>query len=220
MRGHFQFGQDCFIDINVILEGDVQLGDGVRIGPGCRLRDVTVGDDVVIDAYSVLESCTIGGQARIGPFARIRPGSRLEAGVHVGNFVELKNTVMEAGAKANHLSYLGDSQVGARANIGAGTITCNYDGVNKHRTQIGPDAFIGSNTALVAPVQVGARATIGAGSVITQTAPEDALTLSRARQMTLRDWLGPKQRSSQGSDRGSDQGNSQGSSQGNGNSDS
>jgi len=192
LRGQLRFGQDCFIDINVVLEGNIELGDGVQIGPGCRLRDVTIADDVVIDAFSVLESCHIDSEARIGPFARIRPGSHVESGAHVGNFVELKNTVLEAGAKANHLSYLGDARIGARSNIGAGTITCNYDGVAKHRTEIGPDAFIGSNTALVAPVRVGEHATIGAGSVVTHDAPANALTLARARQLSLPDWPGPK----------------------------
>ena len=143
LRGSLQFGTDCFVDVNVILEGRVELGDRVTIGPGCRLRDVTVAAGAVIDAYSVLESCTIGPDCAVGPFARLRPGARLESGARVGNFVEMKNATLGAGAKANHLTYLGDATVGARANIGAGTITCNYDGARKHHTQIGADAFIG-----------------------------------------------------------------------------
>ncbi len=192
LRGELHFGQDCAIDVNVILEGRVQLGDMVSIGPGCRLRDVTVGEGTRIDAYSLLESCTIDARCSVGPFARLRPGTRLEAGAHVGNFVELKNATLGADAKANHLSYLGDARVGPRSNIGAGTITCNYDGANKHRTEIGADAFIGSNSALVAPVSVGNNATVGAGTVLTRTAPSDALTLSRAPQKTLSGWTRPR----------------------------
>ncbi len=192
LRGELVFGQDCQVDANVILEGMVRLGDGVRIGPGCRLRDVTVGDDAVIDAYSLLESCEIGSGCRVGPFARLRPGARLEAGARVGNFVEMKNATLGPDAKANHLTYLGDATVGARSNIGAGTITCNYDGVNKHFTRIGADAFIGSNAALVAPVAVGDGATIGAGTVLTRDAPPGKLTLTRSPQETRPDWERPR----------------------------
>jgi bifunctional UDP-N-acetylglucosamine pyrophosphorylase / glucosamine-1-phosphate N-acetyltransferase len=192
LRGELSFGQDCLIDVNVILEGSVRLGDGVRIGTGCRLRDVTVGDDAVIDAYSLLESCEIGPNCHVGPFARLRPGARLEAGARVGNFVEIKNATLGPGAKANHLTYLGDATVGARANIGAGTITCNYDGTNKHQTRIGADAFIGSNSALVAPVAVGDEATIGAGTVLTRDAPPGKLTLTRSPQETRPDWERPR----------------------------
>ena len=192
LRGDFAFGQDCRIDVNVVLEGSVRLGDGVRVGPGCRLRDVTVGDDAVIDAYSLLESCDIGPGCHVGPFARLRPGARLEAGARVGNFVEMKNATLGPGAKANHLTYLGDATVGARANIGAGTITCNYDGANKHQTHIGADAFIGSNSALVAPVVVGDHATIGAGTVLARDAPPGKLTLTRSPQETRSDWERPR----------------------------
>jgi bifunctional UDP-N-acetylglucosamine pyrophosphorylase / glucosamine-1-phosphate N-acetyltransferase len=192
LRGSLQFGADCFLDVNVVLEGRVELGDRVTIGPGCRLRDVTVAEGAEIDAYSVLESCTVGPGCAVGPFARLRPGARLESGARVGNFVEMKNATLGAGAKANHLTYLGDATVGARANIGAGTITCNYDGARKHHTRIGADAFIGSNSALVAPVAVGDGATIGAGTVLTQDAPPDALTLSRAPQQTRTDWSRPR----------------------------
>ena len=192
LRGELSFGADCFIDINVLLEGQVRLGDRVRIGPGCRLRDVTVGDGVEIDAYSVLEASSIDRDCHVGPFARLRPGTRLEAGARVGNFVEVKNATLGPGAKANHLTYLGDAEVGARANIGAGTITCNYDGANKHRTRIGADAFIGSNSALVAPVTVGDGATIGAGTVLTRDAPPGALTLARPPQETRTAWERPR----------------------------
>lgn len=192
LRGELEFGEDCFVDINVVLEGSVRLGARVRIAPGCELRDVTVGDDTRIHAYSVLESSTLGPGCEVGPFARLRPGARLEAGAKVGNFVEMKNSTLGPGAKANHLTYLGDTEVGARANIGAGTITCNYDGAHKHRTRIGADAFIGSNSALVAPVTVGDGATIGAGTVLTRDAPAQALTLSRPPQQTRTDWERPQ----------------------------
>jgi len=192
LRGSLEFGTDCFLDVNVILEGRVELGDRVTIGPGCRLRDVTVAEGAEIDAYSVLESCTVGPGCVVGPFARLRPGARLESGARVGNFVEMKNATLGPDAKANHLTYLGDVTVGARANIGAGTITCNYDGARKHRTEIGADAFIGSNSSLVAPVSVGDAATIGAGTVLTQDAPPHALTLSRAPQQTRTDWSRPR----------------------------
>ena len=192
LRGELEFGEDCAVDINVVFEGTVRLGDRVRIGPGCQLRDVTVADDSRIHANSVLESTVLGPGCEVGPFARLRPGARLEAGAKVGNFVEMKNATLGPEAKANHLTYLGDAEVGARANIGAGTITCNYDGANKHLTVIGADAFIGSNSALVAPVTVGERATIGAGTVLARDAPPNALTVSRAPQRTLDQWQRPR----------------------------
>jgi len=192
LRGELEFGEDCSVDINVVFEGTVRLGDRVQIGPGCRLRDVVVEDDTSIDAYSVLESSTLGARCEVGPFARLRPGARLEAGAKVGNFVEMKNATLGPGAKANHLTYLGDADVGPRANIGAGTITCNYDGAHKHRTRIGADAFIGSNSSLVAPVTVGDGATIGAGTVLARDAPPNALTLSRPPQQTRTDWERPQ----------------------------
>lgn len=195
LRGTLTFGQDCRIDVNCLCEGEVVLGHDVSIGPGCVLRNVHIGDHVVIAAYSVLESCVIGNGCHIGPYARLRPDTVLDDQARIGNFVEVKNSHLHSGAKVNHLSYIGDAEIGARSNVGAGTITCNYDGVNKHRTLIGEGAFIGSNTALVAPVSVGAGATIGAGSVITRTAPAHALTLTRAEQITRLDWQSPQLRS-------------------------
>jgi bifunctional UDP-N-acetylglucosamine pyrophosphorylase / glucosamine-1-phosphate N-acetyltransferase len=166
------FGRDVTLAPDVVIEPNVVLAGHVTIASGARIR-----------SFSYLEGCHIGQGATVGPFARIRPHSRLEEGAHVGNFVEIKNSHLAAGAKANHLSYIGDSDVGPKANIGAGTITCNYDGVHKHKTTIGAGAFIGSNTALVAPVSVGAGATVGAGSTITQNVPDGALALARARQV-------------------------------------
>jgi bifunctional UDP-N-acetylglucosamine pyrophosphorylase/glucosamine-1-phosphate N-acetyltransferase len=195
LRGALAFGVDCHIDVNVVLEGNIVLGDDVHIGPGCQLRDVTIGDGSRILGNSVVEESVIGPSCQVGPFARLRPGSVLATSARVGNFVEIKNSRLEAGAKVNHLSYIGDASIGARANIGAGTITCNYDGVRKHRTVIGAEAFIGSNTALVAPISVGARATIGAGSVLTEDAPEEALTLARAPQQTVQGWTRPSGKS-------------------------
>jgi len=172
----------------------VELGDGVRIGPFTRLRDVVLGPGTRVRAHCDLEGARTEGAAIIGPFARLRPGTVLADGVHVGNFVEAKNTRMGAGSKANHLTYLGDAVVGAKVNVGAGTITCNYDGVNKATTTIGDGAFIGSNTALVAPVTVGEGATIGAGSVVSRDAPPGKLTVARARQATIDGWKRPEKK--------------------------
>ncbi|HDP89831.1 MAG TPA: UDP-N-acetylglucosamine diphosphorylase/glucosamine-1-phosphate N-acetyltransferase [Thioalkalivibrio sp.] len=191
IRGSVEVGRDVLIEPNVLFEGRVVLGEGVVVGPGCVLRDCTVEDGTRIDAHCVIDQAHIGPECRIGPFARIRPETRLAGHAHVGNFVEIKKSEIGEGSKINHLSYVGDSRVGARVNIGAGTITCNYDGARKHRTVIGDDAFIGSDTQLVAPVTVGRGATIGAGSTITRDAPEDALTLSRAKQLTLKGWQRP-----------------------------
>ncbi|HET7663259.1 MAG TPA: bifunctional UDP-N-acetylglucosamine diphosphorylase/glucosamine-1-phosphate N-acetyltransferase GlmU [Rhodanobacteraceae bacterium] len=191
-RGVVETGCDVEIDVDVILEGHVTLGDGVRIGPFCRLRDVELAAGTVVHAHCDIEGVHAGEACSIGPFARLRPGSELAAGVHIGNFVETKKTSLGQGSKANHLTYLGDSDVGAGVNIGAGTITCNYDGVNKFRTCIGDEAFIGSNTSLVAPVTIGAGATIGAGSVITRDAPAGDLSLARARQQHVPDWMRPR----------------------------
>jgi bifunctional UDP-N-acetylglucosamine pyrophosphorylase/glucosamine-1-phosphate N-acetyltransferase len=191
LRGHFSHGRDVEIDVDVILEGGVTLGDGVRIGPFCRLRDVNLAAGTEVLAHCDLEGVTTYGACRIGPFARLRPGTELAAGVHVGNFVETKKARLGEGSKANHLTYLGDARIGTGVNIGAGTITCNYDGVDKHVTEIGDDAFIGSNTSLVAPVKIGRNATIGAGSTITAEAPADKLTLSRAKQSTIKHWKRP-----------------------------
>lgn len=195
LRGTLECGRDVVIDVNCIFEGRVQLGDRVRIGPNVMIRDCEIGDDSEVFANCVLESAQVGARAHIGPFARLRPDAQLADEVHVGNFVEVKKSRLGRGAKANHLTYLGDAEVGARVNIGAGTITCNYDGVHKHRTVIGDDAFIGSNSSLVAPVQVGAGATIGAGSVISKDAPGGALTLERSQQRTVAGWKRPKKQS-------------------------
>lgn len=184
-------GQDIEIDVNVILEGSVSIGNRVSIGPNCVIRDSVIGDDVIIHGHCVIEEATVGRGCRVGPFARLRPATALGAEVHVGNFVEIKKTSVAEGSKINHLSYVGDARVGAGVNIGAGTITCNYDGANKFLTVIEDGAFIGSDTQLVAPVTVGRNATIGAGSTITRDAPADALTLSRVKQLTRDGWKRP-----------------------------
>lgn len=191
LRGSVEAGSDVEIDANVVLEGRVVLGDGVRIGPFCRLRDVELGAGTVVQAHCDLDGVVAAGGCTLGPFARLRPGTELGAGAHVGNFVEIKKSSLGEGSKANHLSYIGDALVGSRVNIGAGTITCNYDGVNKSTTSIGDGAFIGSNSSLVAPVEIGEGATIGAGSVITRHAPADKLTVARVRQVTLDGWQRP-----------------------------
>ncbi len=195
LRGRIEAGRDVVIDAGAVLEGEVWLGDGVEIGPGCVLRNCRLAAGTRVEAYSVIDGTETTGACRIGPFARLRPGTVLAAGVKIGNFVETKNAVLAEDAKASHLSYVGDAEVGAGANLGAGTITCNYDGVNKHRTIIGAQAFIGSNSALVAPVTIGDRATIGAGSTISGSAPADALTVARARQKSLPGWKRPARKS-------------------------
>ena len=191
LRGRLTAGQDVVIDVNAVLEGTIRLGNRVTLGPNVVMRDTTVGDDVTILANCVIEEAVIGDGARIGPFARIRPETVLASGSHVGNFVEIKKSQVGEGSKINHLSYIGDTSVGRHVNIGAGTITCNYDGASKHRTVIGDDVFIGSDTQLVAPVQVGDGATIGAGSTITRDVPAGELTLSRAPQQTRPGWKRP-----------------------------
>ena len=191
LRGRLEAGQDVVIDINVLLEGEVSLGSDVHIGANTVIRNARIGAGAQILENSVIEDAVIGDHCRIGPFARIRPQTRLSDRVHVGNFVELKKSEVATGSKINHLSYVGDTSVGSGVNIGAGTITCNYDGANKYRTIIGDDAFIGSDTQLVAPVEVGAGATIGAGSTITRDAPADTLTLSRAGQESIPGWKRP-----------------------------
>lgn len=191
VRGEVSLGSDVLIEPNVILEGRVSLGDRVRIGANTILRDVTIGADTEVFANSVLEKAEVGTNCRIGPFARLRPGAKLAADVHVGNWVEVKNTSLGVGSKANHLTYLGDAEIGAGVNVGAGTVTCNYDGVNKFQTRIDDGAFIGSGSMLVAPVRVGKGATIGAGSTITRDAPDDRLTVARARQSTIDGWTRP-----------------------------
>ena len=191
IRGDISVGRDVFLDANVLLEGKVTLGDRVRVGPNVVLRDVTIGSDCVIHPNSVLEQSVLGAGCIIGPYARVRPGSKLGANVHIGNFVELKKTEIDDGSKANHLTYLGDAVIGKGVNVGAGTITCNYDGVNKSTTTIEDGAFIGSGNMLVAPVRIGKDATTGAGSTITKDAPDGQLTLTRAKQMTLDGWKRP-----------------------------
>jgi bifunctional UDP-N-acetylglucosamine pyrophosphorylase/glucosamine-1-phosphate N-acetyltransferase len=191
IRGDVQCGRDVELDINVILGGKVKLGDRVKVGPGCVLRDCDIGADTEIRAHSVVEGAVTGARCVVGPFARLRPGTKLADAVHVGNFVEIKNSELGAGSKANHLSYVGDSSIGSAVNVGAGTVTCNYDGASKHRTTIGDGAFIGSGTMLVAPVSVGEQATIGAGSTITRPAPAGKLTVERGRQKTIENWKRP-----------------------------
>jgi len=191
IRGRVVVGSDVQIDVNVVLEGGVELADGVQIGPFVRLKDVRLGPGTQVRAHCDLEGVVTEGAAQIGPFARLRPGTVLADGVHIGNFVETKKVVMGVSSKANHLTYLGDANIGSGVNIGAGTITCNYDGVNKSTTTIGDKAFVGSNSSLVAPVEVGAGATIAAGSVVTRNAPADKLTVARARQSTIDGWKRP-----------------------------
>ncbi|WP_440996666.1 bifunctional UDP-N-acetylglucosamine diphosphorylase/glucosamine-1-phosphate N-acetyltransferase GlmU [Arhodomonas sp. SL1] len=191
VRGSLDCGEDCVIDVNCQFLGEVRLGRDVSVGPNCWIRDTVIGDGAVIASGCVLEGAVVASGATVGPFARLRPGTVLAHGARVGNFVETKNAQIGEGAKVNHLSYVGDAEVGADANVGAGTITCNYDGAAKHRTVIGAGAFIGSNTALVAPVRVGRDATIGAGSVIREDAPDDALTLTGIPQRTIPGWRRP-----------------------------
>ncbi len=194
VRGELVCGRDVAIDVGCVFEGRVVLEEAVEVGPYCVLKNVTVAAGARIAAFSHLDSAQVGPDAVVGPYARLRPGTTLAAGAHVGNFVELKNTTLGAGSKANHLAYVGDATVGARVNIGAGTITCNYDGVNKFRTVIEDDAFIGSDTQLVAPVTVGRGATLGAGTTLTKDAPPDTLTISRAKQLAVPGWQRPQKK--------------------------
>ncbi|MDE2448850.1 MAG: bifunctional UDP-N-acetylglucosamine diphosphorylase/glucosamine-1-phosphate N-acetyltransferase GlmU [Gammaproteobacteria bacterium] len=191
IRGRVTHGKDVFIDVNVVLEGTVKLGDRVRLGPGSVVRDAQIGDDTQVFPYCVIEGAVIGPKCNIGPFARFRPTSRVATGVHIGNFVEVKNSTMAEQSKANHLSYVGDAQVGARVNIGAGTIIANYDGANKHRTVIEDDVHTGSNSVLVAPISIGAGATVAAGSTVANQVPGGKLTIARARQTTIEGWKRP-----------------------------
>jgi bifunctional UDP-N-acetylglucosamine pyrophosphorylase/glucosamine-1-phosphate N-acetyltransferase len=190
-RGPVTAGRDVHIDVNVVLEGKVSFGNRVRIGPNVVIRDSEIGDDAEIHANCVLDRAKVGARAVVGPYARLRPDAVLHEEVHVGNFVEVKKSELHRGAKANHLTYLGDATIGEKVNVGAGTVTCNYDGANKWRTEIGAGAFIGSGSMLVAPVKIGAGATIGAGSTITKDAPDDKLTLERSKQLTLVGWKRP-----------------------------
>jgi bifunctional UDP-N-acetylglucosamine pyrophosphorylase/glucosamine-1-phosphate N-acetyltransferase len=194
LRGTLTHGMDLHIEPNVILEGRVTLGHNVRIGANCQLRDCHVGDNVTIKPNSLIEDARIGNGAEIGPFARLRPGTELGDNVHIGNFVETKKAVLGTGSKANHLAYLGDADIGSGVNIGAGTITCNYDGANKHLTRIGDDAFIGTNNSLVAPVSIGQGATTGAGSTITKDVPDNTLAVARGKQVHIDAWERPKKK--------------------------
>ena len=191
LRGTLEHGKDVEIDVNVIVEGNVRLGDRVKIGAGCVLKNVIIGDDVEIKPYSVLEDATIGEKAAIGPFSRLRPGAELAAETHVGNFVEIKKSTVGKGSKVNHLTYVGDTEIGENCNIGAGVITCNYDGANKFKTIIGNNVFVGSDTQLVAPVTVADGATIGAGSTITKNVEKDELVITRVPQRHIQGWQRP-----------------------------
>jgi len=197
VRGSLECGRDVFIDVNCVFEGQVQLADAVEIGPNCVLKNARIGMGARIAAFTHIEDAIVGADGMIGPFARLRPGTELAEDVHVGNFVEIKKSTIAAHSKANHLAYIGDATIGSRVNVGAGTITCNYDGASKHRTIIEDDAFIGSDTQLVAPVTVGRGATVGAGTTLTKDAPADSLTISRARQSSIAGWKRPvKQKTS------------------------
>ena len=194
IRGTLECGRDVSIDVGCVFEGTVRLGKGVKIGPNCVLKDCTLADGTQVQAMSVIDSAEVGAQGRIGPFARLRPGTKLGEDSHIGNFVELKNASTGTGSKINHLSYVGDAEIGSRVNIGAGTITCNYDGVNKHKTIIEDDVFVGSDSQLVAPVTVRRGATLAAGTTLTREAPADSLTLSRVPQTTKSEWKRPQRK--------------------------
>ena len=188
VRGDVIAGKDCTIDVNVILEGDVTLGDNVSIKSNVVLQDVSIGDNTIIESFSHLSCASVGSNCNIGPYARLREGSEIGDNAKIGNFVETKKTKLGDGAKANHLAYLGDANIGDKTNVGAGTITCNYDGTNKHKTTIGEDSFIGTNSSLVAPVNIGKGAYVGAGSVITKDVPDEALAVGRGKQVIKEDW--------------------------------
>ncbi len=194
VRGMLSTGRDVTIDVGCVFEGDVVLGNDIYIGPNCVLKNVRIRAGTRVEAFSHLEEAEVGAHCRIGPYARLRPGAQLGEHVHIGNFVEVKKSIIGDGSKANHLAYVGDSEVGQKVNIGAGTITCNYDGINKSKTIIGDGAFIGSDATLVAPVNIGAGAYIGAGSTITKEAPAGKLTLTRAKQTTVENWKPPKKK--------------------------
>jgi len=189
-------GKDVFIDINAVFEGDVELGDGTKIESNNLIRDSKLGASTLVHSNCHIEGATTGANCEIGPFARLRPGAALANNVKVGNFVEIKKSTVADGSKVNHLTYIGDTEIGAGVNVGAGTITCNYDGANKYQTKIGDGAFIGSGVQLVAPVEVGAGATIGAGSTITKNVPEDGLTLERGKQKSIDGWVKPVKKES------------------------
>ena len=192
LRGCLKVGKDVIIDVNCIFEGENELADDVQIGANCVIKNAKIGSGTVIAPFSHLENCEVGAHAQIGPFARLRPNAVLADEVHIGNFVEVKNSQIGQGSKANHLTYIGDTTIGIKTNIGAGTITANYDGVNKYKTVIGNEVRIGSNTVLVAPVTVGDKATTGAGSTITRDCEANKLVLARARQTTIENWIRPE----------------------------
>ena len=194
VRGELSLGQDISIDINLVVQGKVSIGSNVKIGPNCLLIDCEIADGAVIAANSIIEQAKVGPNCTVGPFARLRPGAVMHEDSKVGNFVEMKKTVLGKGSKANHLTYLGDTVVGEGANIGAGTITCNYDGVNKFKTEIGDGAFIGSNSALVAPAVIGKNATVGAGSIVTKPIEDDTLAIARAKQRNVTGWTRPSKK--------------------------
>ena len=191
IRGNIKAGKDIFLDINIVLEGDVELADNVTIEPGCIIRNSKIGEGAIIKANSILEDAIVSAGCEVGPFARLRPGTELAEKARIGNFVETKKAIIGEGSKVNHLSYIGDAEIGQNVNVGAGTITCNYDGVNKHKTVIGDNAFIGTNSALVAPVTLGAGATTGAGSTISKDIPDGQLGIARARQRNIEGWQRP-----------------------------
>lgn len=192
LRGNLTVGQDVRIDINVIIEGNCELGDNVEIGAGCVIKNTKIASGTKVQPYSIFDNAIVGEDTQIGPFARLRPGAKLANEVHIGNFVEVKNSTIGLGSKANHFTYLGDAEVGAGSNIGAGTITCNYDGANKFKTLIGDSAFIGSNSSLVAPVSIGNGATVGAGSVITRDVAENSLAFERSKQVAKENYQRPQ----------------------------
>jgi bifunctional UDP-N-acetylglucosamine pyrophosphorylase/glucosamine-1-phosphate N-acetyltransferase len=191
IRGSVTAGADCFLDVNVVLEGTVRLGRGVCIGAGAVIRNAELADDVCVEPYTLIDGAYVGQGAAVGPFARIRPGTRLDAEVRIGNFVEIKKTVLGRGSKANHLAYLGDATIGADCNIGAGTVTCNYDGHNKHPTEIGDRVFVGTNSTLVAPLTIGADAFVAAGSTVTAPVAQGDLAVGRSRQRNISGWVRP-----------------------------
>ncbi|HEY5646185.1 MAG TPA: bifunctional UDP-N-acetylglucosamine diphosphorylase/glucosamine-1-phosphate N-acetyltransferase GlmU [Pseudomonadales bacterium] len=194
VRGQVSAQPDCYLDINVVLEGDVRLGRNVRIGPGCVIRNSALGDDVVVEAHTVVDGADVAARCTLGPFARIRPGTVLDEEVRIGNFVETKQARLGRGTKASHLTYLGDATLGEDCNVGAGTVTCNYDGIDKHPTVIGDRVFVGTNSTLVAPMQIGSDAFVAAGSTVTVPVPEGGLAVGRGRQRNISGWTRPDQR--------------------------
>ena len=194
IRGELICGKEVSIDIGCVFEGKVTLGNNVQVKPYSIIKDSYIAENTTIEPFSYIDSSKVGPACRIGPYARLRPGSILEGSAHIGNFVEIKNSAINFGTKINHLSYIGDSEIGKNVNIGAGTITCNYDGINKHKTIIEDNVFVGSDTQIVAPLKIGKGATIGAGSTITKDVPEENLTLSRSQQKTISGWVKPEKK--------------------------